>query len=171
MRTLFVLAVALLAGCASTGVTTESAVAVAGGLKDAELYHESKLAADETGNDNLAAALHKVADLEGQLTIERAAADGKVSKDEALKALATMNEDLRGVRTLLENTRKAQLAAEEHYQGLRAILRSTVGLVSALAEREQAERQLQERGTAVIQAGADAAKRLGVAGATGGIGR
>lgn len=163
------LAVALLAGCANSGVTSRAVESIAGGLADAELYHAAKVASDADQRANLRDAWHAVADLEARLTIETAAA-GKdaIPKAIALEVSRQMSEDLRAASAKLETIAERQAAAEVHYQGLRGTLRATVGLVRALADRETAEQEAQARTIEAGAAAADAAKRLGIAGATGG---
>ena len=158
----------VLSGCASTGVTSRAVESIAGGLADADLYHQDKVSGDEAMRANLRDAWTGLGRIEAELAIERATVDGKLAKQAALDVARTLADDLSAAGAKLEDIAKAQAAAEVHYQGLRGTLRATVGLVRALADREVAEQEAQARTIEAGAAAVDAAKRLGVAGATGG---
>jgi len=159
----------VLNGCANTGVANDAVISIAGAKEDAELYHESKLDSDSKMLSNLAIALHKVSDLEARLVIEQKSVDGKIGKSDATLIVRGMHDDLLKTYNTLIEIKDSQLASEIHYQSLRAILRATIGVVAALADREQSEQKLKARGIEAIEAGADAVKRAGTASSTGGI--
>lgn len=157
----------LLGGCANTGVTARALESIAGGVTDAELYHEAKVEGDEAMRANLRDAWHELRTTQAELMIEQADARGELDKAKALEITGKLGQRLREAAATLEGIAKAQGTAEVHYQGLRSTLKGTVGLVRALVDREDAEQELRERGAEAGQAAVDAAKRLG-AGAAGG---
>lgn len=163
------LAVLLLAGCAGTGVTSRSVEAVALGLADAELYHRSKVEGDKAMRANLRDAWSELAAVEGELALERAKVGDSVSLAAARKALDEMHTALVSAGAKLEQIAEQQGAAEAHYQGLRATLRATVGLVRALADRDAAEQEANEQGVAATAAVGSALRQAAEAAATGGV--
>lgn len=169
-RVLLVLAGCLLfSGCANTGVTARSVEAAALGLTDAELYHKAKLDSDAKMRANLRDAWSDLAAVEGELAIERAKVGDSVPLAAARKALDEMHTDLVEAGKKLEEIADKQGEAEAHYQGLRATLRATIGLVRALADRDVAEQAATEQGVAATAAVGSALRQAAESAATGGV--
>lgn len=171
MRSILILATGLLASCASTGVTARNVEAAAVSLSDAELYHRSKIEGDRDMRSNLRAAWAKLAKVEGELALERARAGDSVPLASARKALEEMHADLVAAGAKLEDIAESQGEAELHYQNLRAQLMATIGLVRALADRDQAEQEVQARSVDAARTMGSALRQAAGAAATGGVAR
>ena len=101
----------------------------------------------------------------------RAAANkrGALDKAEAEKVIRELSTELKAAHKLLMDMRESQIGNEVHYESMRSIIVAAVGLLSALAEREQSEQKLNAAGQKLVAAGADASRKMGVAAATGGL--
>lgn len=164
------LAGATLCGCAGTGVNSGAVATVAGAITDAELYHRSKVDGDKAMRGNLRDAWHELAATKAELRLVTEDQNGAVPTETALEIVRQLGDRMKLAGAKLEEIAEKQAAAEVHYQGLRGILSATVGLMKALAERDQAEQAANARTVEGIRAGGEVFKKNAARAVTGGVG-
>lgn len=161
------LIVLILTGC-GTGVTSRTVREFGGALEDAALYRRSKLDHDEAANQNLADAYSTLAAVEAELELMKASIDGKVPTADAQRIIQTLQADLLATGQRLADTRRAQMAADVHYQGMVRLMREAHALLQALADRDESDTEARQNGLGAASRAAGILRKAAATAATGG---